>query len=215
METLKPSKTNIARAVQILKHGGVVMYPTETSYALGADARKRSAVAKIFKLKGRTKEKTFPLIVTSKLMAHLYSQNIRSQEDPFGIGTKLEQKYWPGPLTIVAPLAFAAKLRSYRSFAANELAPGIRAKNGTIALRVSSHPVARALSRGIGGPIIATSANRAGEPSAYTVKDALKGLHGTPDLVLDAGRLPRRRPSTIVQVVGGKMKILRQGSIKI
>ncbi len=189
------SNADIKNAIAILRRGGAIIYPTETAYALGCDATNARAVAKVFKLKGRTQKKSLPLIASSIEMVKRGScfEPIASNQLPH---------YWPGPLTVVIS-------------ARGRFAPGVVAEDGTIAIRVSSHPVARALSRGLGRPIVSTSANRAGDPACYTAKDALKNLYGSPDAVLDAGRLPRRKPSTIIKIENGRVKVLRQGGIYV
>jgi len=185
------SKEHIGEAVEILRAGGVVVFPTETSYGLAADAMNARAVAKVAKLKGRPSEKTFPLIVSSTAMAERYA-HLRC------LGRRLAKAHWPGPLTLVVEARKNVGL-----------ARGIVARDGTVALRVSSNETARALARGLGRPIVSTSANRAGEPPAYDALDVtLKA-----DFILDDGRLPRRKPSTIVHVVQGKIEVLRQGSV--
>jgi len=201
------SRIDIKKATEILRRGGVVIYPTETAYALGCDATNARAVARIFKLKGRKIGKSLPLIVASKTMAgHLITV------DP--VRSLMISRFWPGPLTIVAR-AWRGNPPAGGPRPTDRLAPGVVAKDGTIALRVSSHPVARALSRGLGRPIVATSANRAGDPPTYTTRDAIEDLHGSPDLVLDAGRLPRRKSSTIIKIVNGRVQVLRQGSVYV
>ncbi len=210
----------IKKAITVMRHGGVIIYPTETAYALGCDATNRQAVSKIFKLKGRSAVKTLPLIVASNTMAAAYVTFGPTRLAGGQVGPFLTARYWPGPLTIVAP-AWRGTRPNDRSVgrasprATGRLSLGVVARDGTVALRVSSHPVARALSRGLGRPIVATSANRSLHPPAYTVLDALKGLRGTPDCVLNAGRLPRRKPSTMIKIENGRIKVLRQGSIKI
>ncbi len=186
------SKEKIKKAIETLRAGGVVVFPTETSYGLAADATNVRAVAKVAKLKGRPMEKTFPLIVSSTAMADRYA-HLRC------LGHRLAKTYWPGPLTLVAP---ARKDTS--------LARGIVAKDETIAIRVSSNETARALARGLGRPIVSTSANRAGEPPAYDVSDVK--LHV--NFVLDVGGLSKMRASTIARIVNKKIEILRQGSVK-
>ncbi|HBL39323.1 TPA: threonylcarbamoyl-AMP synthase [Candidatus Uhrbacteria bacterium] len=185
------SKESIKEAIEALRHGGVVVFPTETSYGLSADATNARAVARVARLKGRPSEKTFPLIVSSTAMADRYA-HLRC------LGHRLAKKFWPGPLTLVVEARKNVGL-----------ARGIVARDGTVALRVSSNETARALARGLGRPIVSTSANRAGEPPAYDALDVtLKA-----DFILDDGRLPRRKPSTIVHVVQGKIEVLRQGSV--
>ena len=190
---MKPiSNIALKEAVDILRRGGVVVFPTETSYGLAADATNARAVAKVARLKGRPLDKTFPLIVSSTAMA-----------DRFGhlhcLGHRLAKTYWPGALTLVVEARKGAGL-----------AKGVIAKDGTIALRVSSDKTAIALSRGLGKPIVSTSANKAGEPAVYDVS----ALDLKTDAVLDAGRLLKHKPSTIARITEKQIEILRVGSIK-
>lgn len=190
------TQSQLTRAVQILKQGGVVLFPTETVYGLAADATNRKALRRLRLLKGRAREKTFPLIVSSFAMAKRYA--IFSPRL-----LALAKRYWPGALTIIAPVR-----------PQSGLAPDVIC-HGTIAIRVSSHPVARSLSRRLNGPIIATSANHSGDPCAYTTKEALASLGKSVEILLDAGPLSKRASSTIIKEEDGKITVLRRGSIKI
>jgi L-threonylcarbamoyladenylate synthase len=186
----------INKAVATIKAGGVVVFPTETAYGLAADATNAKAVAKVFVIKGRTKEKSFPLIVVDLKMAEKYAVFSPAIK-------KLVKKYWPGALTVVVSLRHGVKLPS-----------GVVQK-GTIAVRASSHTIARTLSRRLGRPIVSTSANLSGRPTCYSARAVKKQLGDRPDDYLDAGRLPHRRPSTIITEKDGKIIVLREGSIKI
>lgn len=186
-------------APRVLRSGGTVVFPTETAYGIAADATNAQAVRRVMQVKGRDAGKTAPLIVASRAMAARYavlSPALRA----------LAKQHWPGPLTIVAPARPDSGLAS-----------DIIRADGTIAVRVSSHPTARALSRALGGPILATSANRAGQPTCYSVqaiKRQFAGRKVLPDLFLDAGTLPKRLPSTIITEREGNIEVLRAGSIR-
>lgn len=185
------SQTQIKEAVDILEKGGVVAFPTETSYGLAVDATNARAVAKVAKLKGRPAEKTFPLIMASTAMADRYGHL-------HCLGHRLAKKYWPGALTLVVD---ARK--------GSGLAKGVIAKDGTIALRVSSHPVAHELSRGLRKPIVATSANVSGQPAVYRLELLSMKVDGR----LDVGELPQRSASTIARIADGEVQVLRQGAV--
>lgn len=190
---MKPlSRLELQKAIACLKDGGVVLFPTETSYGLAADATNAKAVAKVARLKGRPEEKTFPLIVSSVTMADRYG-HLRC------LGQRLAKTYWPGALTLVVEARKGVGL-----------ARGVIAKDGTIALRVSSNEVARALARGLGRPIVSTSANLSGEPPLFDVASCKIGA----DAVLNVGRLPKRAPSTIVSILQGEIQLIRAGSVK-
>lgn len=194
-------KNCLKKAIKILKNGGVVVFPTETAYGLAADATNKKAVRRIFSIKGRKKEKTFPLIVANQTMAEHYI--ILSP-----VFKKIVKKYWPGPLTVVAPIPKSQ----------TNLLPFGVIRNGTIAVRVSSHPIAQALSRGLGLPIVSTSANFSDQPICYSVRAVKKQFVGQkrqPDFYLDIGRLPKRKPSTIIFEKKGQAIVLRQGTIRL
>lgn len=185
-------------AVKHLRAGHLVIYPTETAYALGADITNECAVRKIFRAKGRTKNKALPMIAASLAMAERYG-NFSSMLK------KLAKKYWPGPLTIVTP----AKPKS--------IAKSVIGKDKTVAIRVSSHSLARLLSQRLGRPLVATSANISGYGNIYSVKSLKKSFAGAPATIylLSGGTLPRRQPSTIIALKNGKLIVLRRGAIRV
>lgn len=189
----------IDEAINVLERGGVVVFPTETAYGLAADATNPRAVRRVYEIKGREPGKTPPLIVASRAMAEEYAE-IPEVLRP------LTEAHWPGPLTVVGKVG-------------KGLASGVVRSDGTVAVRVSPHPVALALSKGLGLPIVATSANVSGLSACYSVNTFLKQLraagHPEPDAIVDVGPIPRRKPSTIVTVKRGKVVVLRQGSVKV
>ncbi|HBP00207.1 MAG: Translation factor SUA5 [Candidatus Uhrbacteria bacterium GW2011_GWF2_41_16] len=185
-------------ALRILSLGGVVAFPTETAYALGADATNDSAVERIFLIKGREEEKTVPLIASSLEMVERYA--ILSQTLQ-----QLANQYWPGPLTLILPVRDN-----------HHLAPQVVRMNGTIAIRVSSHPLVHDWSQKLGVPIVSTSANRSGEPTCYSINEVKQSFLNKvyqPDFFWDGGILPIRKPSTIIMEKEGKIVVLRQGEI--
>lgn len=193
-------RVSVKEAVAVLEKGGVVAFPTETSYGLAADARNPKAVRKVFAIKGRKPEKTMPLIVSTLAMAK------RVAVFP-EMAIELAEEHWPGPLTMILALKKGSKLTS-----------AVIAKDGTIALRVSGHPTAVALSRTLDRPIVSTSANRSGAPACYTpeaIDQAFAGLKDLPDAMIDGGELPRTEPSTIVRVEHGDVVVIRKGSVKM
>ncbi|MBI5369661.1 threonylcarbamoyl-AMP synthase [Candidatus Uhrbacteria bacterium] len=195
------SHDDIQEAVAVLKNGGVVVYPTETAYGLAADATNERAVERVRAIKGREAWKTPPLIVADKQMAERYVMLS-------SVLNKLVHELWPGPLTIVAPVS---------DFGRQELAQGV-IRDGTVALRVSSHKIASALSRELGKPIVATSANVAGEPTCFDivcVRTQFASQLLQPDFFLDEGPLPECKPSTLIAECDGEVVILREGAIEI
>lgn len=174
-----------------------MIYPTETAYAIGSDSRNKEAIRRIFALKGREQEKTFPLIAADRFMVNQFV--VWNAE-----AKKLARKFWPGPLTLVLPVKTGSGL-----------APLVR-KEGSIAVRVSAHRIARALAREVGVPIVSTSANRSGLGAVYSISALKKQFPSLREdvVILDAGRLPKRTPSTIVKFDPQPI-VIRQGAVHI
>lgn len=186
-------KINLKEAVAALRRGEAVVYPTETAYGLGVDATNETAVRGVYRLKNRTGSKLLSVIVARRDLPKFFELK--------GEAARLAKKFWPGPLSLVLP-ARSAALRKALS-------------TKFVAVRVSSHPVADALARRLRGPIVATSANAAGEPARFTLSGALKSLHDENIFGVDGGALPRRQSSTLVEFEDGRPIVLRQGSIRI
>lgn len=203
MERIKIARTRtnsriIQRTVALLKKGGIIIYPTETAYAIGGDALNKKAIRKIFFLKNRSSRNPLPVIAgTFKQAQDLVVFNRYSQ--------KLAKKYWPGPLTLV--------LRKKK-----KILPLLTAGKNKIAIRVPGLKISREIARRLKRPVISTSANVSGKKECYTIGAVLKQsprIKNEVDLILDAGRLPRVKPSAIVEVRGNELKILREGPIKL
>ncbi len=175
----------LAEAAAALREGGVVLYPTETYYALGADPRSPAGAALVFRIKGRPADRPLPWIAASREQVEQVCRL------PPAART-LAERYWPGPLTLVLP--------------------GRGRKRAIAAVRVSSHPLARALAEALGHPVIATSANPSGAPPATTAIEAsrrLTGPGGEALRILDGGATPGGAPSVIVKASRGKLETLR------
>ncbi|MBI5229855.1 MAG: threonylcarbamoyl-AMP synthase [Candidatus Magasanikbacteria bacterium] len=196
-------QSSTAQAVEVLKKGGVAVYPTETAYGLGADAANARAVERIFEIKGRAPAKSVLLLMKDVSMVKRYA--LVSAEE-----LSLMKTYWPGALTIV--LRVKPGMRP-------KLAQGVVAKDGSIAVRVSSNPVASALVKGLSKPLVSTSANRASGANTYSVAGVKKQLGASlraarfPYYIYDAGAIPRRKVSTIVRLHKGGVEVLRRGEI--
>ena len=195
VDSLAPDQATLRRAVAILKEGGVVAYPTETFYALGVDAFNLEALEKLVKLKSRSGDKAISLII-SDLTA--LGSLVSSVPVP---ARQLMEKFWPGPLTLVLP-------------GISGLPPPITNEARGVALRISSHPVARELASIIQGPISATSANIAGEAPPTTGAQVYSAFGEGLDLVLDAGETEGGKPSTVLDFTADKPRVLREGKIK-
>ncbi|MEK7158727.1 MAG: L-threonylcarbamoyladenylate synthase [Patescibacteria group bacterium] len=181
--------------IQILRHGGVIVYPTETAYAIGCDATNTKAIRRVYAIKSRAFTKPLPIIVSSMWMANAWVRWPRGAK-------KMAKQFWPGPLTLVLP---------------KKQLPGVlTAGRRNVAVRMSSHPIPPLLARALGRPIVSTSANVSGEKACYTLQEVRKQLASRKmDGWLDGGRLRRRPPSTIVDWMQGTPTITRQGTIRI
>lgn len=189
-----------AEIAVLLAEGKTIVYPTETCYGLGADATHPMGVDSIFTIKKRQKEKTVLVIMSDIAMVKEY---VHWNEH----AAALADRYWPGPLTLVLHAKHPEQFPA-----------GIVKEDGTLAVRVTEHPFAQALVRALGKPIVSTSANIASMESPYDI-DAIRqmftGQKNQPDLVLDAGDLPHKAPSTICRVDERGVHVLRQGDLII
>lgn len=223
MTILSVSDLILSDVVVALQQGKTIVYPTETCYGLGCDARSQDAIAKIYHIKQRRQDKPLLAVVASVEMAMEFVKWNSTIE-------KLAKRFWPGPLTIVS----MAK-------AANSLARGVIDKYGQVALRVTSSPLAANLSAELNGPLVSTSANLASHNEPYNIVDVVEmftlppkvseevksqqqvtpliggfiGKVHQPDIIIDAGKLPKSSLSTIVRIVGEKIEVIRQGAINV
>jgi len=185
------SAREIARAVDALRRGGVVAFPTESSFGLAVDALDERALAKLIAVKGRPEGKPPPVLVDGEEMARTLVREIPPR------AREWMAAHWPGGLTLVLP-------------ARDGLPPSL-VEDGCVGVRAPSHPIAAALVRAFGAPLTATSANRSGDPAAQNASEA--ALPGV-DLVLE-GRAWGAAPSTVVRVRGDQWEILRRGAIDL
>ena len=185
--------TDVARAAAILRGGGLVAFPTETVYGLGADGLDAAAVRRIFAAKGRPADN--PLILHVGAAGEAGAYGVLD-----GSAAALAARFWPGPLTLVVP-------------ARPGLPEALRAGLPTVALRCPEHPLARALIAAAGRPLAAPSANRSGRPSPTSADAVLDDLDGRIDAVLDGGPCPRGLESTVLDCTGSEPAILRLGAL--
>ena len=195
-EVLPANAGGIARAAQLLREGGLVAFPTETVYGLGADARNGEAVARIFEAKGRPRFN--PLIVHLDDAAQ--ARKIALFNDT---AERLARAFWPGPLTLVLPLRPGAGLSAL-----------VSAGLETVALRVPEHPLAQALLKEFAGPVAAPSANVSGRISPTRAEHVLEGLGGRLEAVLDGGPCAVGLESTIIGLAPGPV-LLRPGGLPV
>jgi len=184
----------IDHAVDVLKHGGLVAFPTDTVYGLAALPFKSEYVEGLFSAKGRNNSRAIAILIGN------YA-DLKSVVDQFDeTSMRLAHRFWPGPLTLVVP-----KLSGL---------PEVLSQDGTIGVRMPDHPVALALLRLI-GPLAVTSANISGQNNANTAEEVYNQLNGRVHLILDGGRSSGGIPSTVVNCATSKMTILREGPISL
>jgi L-threonylcarbamoyladenylate synthase len=190
----RPDEGVLAQAARVVRDGGLVVFPTDTLYGLAADPTDAAAVRMVFKVKRRDAGEALPLVADSV-----------EQLEPGGVsltplGWRLARAFWPGPLALVLD-------------ADDRLGPVSSMAGGTVAVRVPAHAVARGLARLSGSMVTATSANISGSAASDTAAAAVEGLAGGVRGVLDAGRTPGGRPSTIVDARGEAPLLIREGAV--
>ena len=189
-----PQADVIRQAVEALRRGGLVAFPTDTLYALGADALAAQAVERVITVKGRARGKPLSVLVPS--VEALASLDVSLAA---GVPDAL-RAFWPGPLTVVVK-------------ASGKFPAVLTAATGTVGLRIPAGPVAQAILAGFGGPVIGTSANKAGGPDPGDAKTVQRAIGGQIDLLLDGGRVALGVPSTVLDCTSEPARILREGAI--
>jgi L-threonylcarbamoyladenylate synthase len=184
----------LTQAAKILMDGGIIAYPTETFYGLGADATNEKAIQKIFAVKGRNFKNPISLIIGNPDDIYPLVQDIPES------AKKLMAAFWPGALTIV----FSA---------ADSVSPILTAGSGKIGLRVSSHPGARGIVQKLKRPLTATSANLSGAPECTRAFEVAEQIGDKIDAIVDLGDTPGTKGSTIIDVTCDPPFILREGAI--
>jgi len=199
----REQKSAIEKVLVILRQGGGIAFPTETSYGLGCDPRNLAALGKIYRIKSRATSKALPLVACSmEQVESIFDMPARVRE--------LTDKHWPGPLTVLLEPKDMRLRHALPVF-----------KDGLAAVRISSHPFVQSLVCSYGFPLTATSANASDEEACYSVQEILKAFESQdvskqPDLIIDGGALPESEPSTIVKVnADGNVEIVRQGAIQL
>jgi L-threonylcarbamoyladenylate synthase len=191
---LKPDEAGIITAAAILNRNGIVAFPTETVYGLGARFDDERAIARIFEAKGRP--------VDNPLIAHIASEESLSLlvREWSALDVKLAKSFWPGPLTIIAPKQ-------------NAVSALVTAGLDTVGVRMPAHDLALSLIRAAGRPLVAPSANRSGKPSPTSAAHVREDLEDFIDAVLDGGSTEVGLESTVVQAVNGEILLFRPGAI--
>jgi len=190
-----PQPAALREAAGVLLKGGLVAFPTETFYGLGANALDPAAVRRIFEVKGRPESKPLLVLVDSIDLAESLVKEVSAA------ARELMTKYWPGPLTLI-----------FRAIAS--LPDELTAGTGTVGIRVPRHPVAFELVRAAGLPITAPSANRSGEEPPATAADVQRVFGGKIELILDGGATTGGLPSTILDVTVTPPKLIRRGALE-
>jgi L-threonylcarbamoyladenylate synthase len=186
----------IEKAVVILKNGGLVAYPTDTVYGLGACITESEAVDRVFQVKGRPKGMALPVLLADRNQI----KEIVISVSP--AAQCLADEFFPGALTIILPKS--------------SVVPDIITGGGkTVAFRIPNHPVPLALIKGLGKPIVGTSANLSGHPSTLTAEEVRLQIGDKIDMVIDGGKCPGGIESTVIDLSGEKPVIRRQGAISI
>ena len=189
-------RQQIESGITILRRGGLIAYPTDTVYGLGASMSLPQSVARIYEVKGRPRSLPLPL-----LLADVSQIAEVAGEVPLSAWCFINS-FFPGALTLILPKAASV--------------PAIITGGGnSVAVRVPDHPVPLALIKGLGSPIVGTSANISGRPSPLTAEEVYAQLGDKVDLIIDGGLCPGGRESTIVDVTGETPVIRREGAISI
>lgn len=187
---------NLEEAVRILKKGGIVIFPTDTAFGIGCRIDNERAVRNLFELRKRPKDKAVPVLCSSIRM-------VREYVNPFGSGVrKLMQEYWPGALTLVMS-------------ANEEKVPHlVRGGGKTIGIRIPAHSTIRRIIKGVGVPILGSSANFAGEKTPFEPSDLDPNLLRKVDFVL-RGRCKLKKPSTVLDVSQRPWRVIREGAVEL
>ena len=182
--------------VEVLKNHGVVAYPTDTLYGLGAAFNDLEAVERVFDIKGRPRNAALPLLVASLSGVEQVALGVDPRAEI------LMEAFWPGPLTLVVPSAQATP-------------DVVTGGSGTVAVRMPDHPVPQELVRRVGCPITGTSANPTGGLDPATAEDVRKTLGDLVDCVIDGGPAPIGQPSTIIDLTGKRPRLIRAGALTV
>lgn len=198
MEIIKPGRDAVDQAVTVLKSGGLVIYPTETVYGIGAGATNPGAIKKLSKYKNRPFGKPYSIAVAGQKMAEEYVELNATAKN-------LYREFLPGPLTVI-------------SKGKHKVAPGIESEDGTLGIRIPAYKLVIDVVSKLGKPITATSANASYKKRPYKISDILENISekqkGLIDLIIDAGELPPNEPSTVIDTTFDDPVTLRQGEIK-
>lgn len=187
----------IQTAINVLNKGGIVIFPTDTAFAIGCRIDDERAIERLFETGNRPRTQAVPVLVDTVKMAQAYLETI-----PKEVVDKLIEPYWPGALTIVLPCQ------------TEKIPILVRGGGNTLGVRIPHHPVVRAIVRGIGVPILGTSANFHGQKTPYSFEDLDPKLIKQVDYVVD-GECRVKQQSTVIECSTSPWKVLRQGAIRL
>lgn len=185
----------MALAIDILKQGGLVAFPTDTVYGLGASMGSDVGLERVYQAKRRPRDQALPLLLAD------VSDLTKVAHPVPELAWQLVERLWPGALTLVLPKAATV--------------PKLVSATPAVAVRLPDHPVPRALARGLGLPITGTSANLSSLPSSVTAQEVASQLAGSVDLIIDGGPCRAGVESTIIDLTGDRPLLLREGALKI
>ena len=189
-----PDEKCLNRAVDVLRQGGIIAYPTETFYGLGVDSTNEKAIQRLFSIKGRDFRNPIPVIIGSE-------NDLKSAVTEISpVAADLMTRFWPGPFTMVFAASAAISSR-------------LTAGTGKIGIRISSHPIACLLAQKLSLPLTSTSANRSGQQECVTAQEVYEKIGMDLDLILDGGKTQGGKGSTIVDITTVPPVVLRAGAI--
>jgi L-threonylcarbamoyladenylate synthase len=194
IDPVHPSPQLIDTAATVIKKGGVIIYPTETLYGLGANPLDTEAMKKLYAIKGRDKAKPIPFLIKDQEMLATLVEEIPP------IGRQLMERYWPGALTLI----FRAR---------KGLSSPLCGEGGTIGLRISAHPIVQLIVEAVDTPLTSTSANPAGEENLTDCQSIAQVFGDRVDLIIDGGEVPVIG-STVVDLTTTPPTVVREGIIK-
>lgn len=191
------AEAQIRKAIEILKDGGIIIFPTDTAFGVGCMIDDEEAIERLFRIRKRPKTQAMPVLVDTVKMAQDYLEPI-----PKDVIDKLTEPYWPGALTIVLPCKI-------------DRVPSLVRRGGkTLGVRIPNHAIARALIRGVGKPLLGPSANFHGEPTPYHFSDLDQELVKLVDYVV-TGDCTVCQPSTVIDCSKKPWMVLRQGAVSL
>jgi len=189
--------SEINEAIRIIKQGGIVIFPTDTSFGIGCNLENENAIKRLFEIRKRPEEKAMPVLFDSRKRVKEYLRPFDSRVE------ELMEKYWPGALTIVLKCKV------------NKVPSLVRGGGKTLGVRIPDHELTLDLIRGADVPIVGSSANFSGEKTPFALSNVDKSLIKLVDFVLEGKTRGRRSASTVVDCTKSSWQVIRQGEIVI